>query len=57
LQLVDVAGKNQQLIFNGDLSAGNNSVTVDLQKFPEGIYFLKLSAEGKTSVLKLGKLE
>ncbi|MDH7514844.1 MAG: T9SS type A sorting domain-containing protein [Bacteroidota bacterium] len=53
LQLYDVSGRLQCVVFEGTLSPGEHRMPVRLEKLPAGTYFYALSSNGERQTRKL----
>ncbi|MBS1658809.1 MAG: T9SS type A sorting domain-containing protein [Bacteroidetes bacterium] len=52
LDVFDLAGRKVQTVLNNSLEAGRHEVKLNNELLNEGIYFLKLTVRGKTSITK-----
>jgi hypothetical protein len=50
LRMFDALGREVRTILDGNVAAGERSVTVDVSDLPAGVYFYRLDAEGMSRV-------
>lgn len=53
ITLMDVMGKEVDLVYSGKLNKGSNLISYELSDLPSGIYFLQLSGLETTQTIKL----
>lgn len=52
ISLFDLTGKQIQEVFNGNLTAGKQNITLDLTNFNTGLYFATMTAENQKQTVK-----
>lgn len=55
IKVYDISGREAAVLQNGNLNAGNYSVTLDATKLSSGVYFYKMIYETKNSVNEITK--
>lgn len=53
LKVYDVLGKEIATLINESISSGNHVVSFDAAQFPSGVYFYRLTSEGRTEIRKM----
>ena len=53
LSIVDAVGQLSQVLFEGNVAAGEHNVDIDSSKFAAGIYFVSLELNGRKTVKRL----
>ena len=55
ISLFNIVGEQVSTLYYGDVSTGNNTYNVNLEDFPKGVYFVKLSNSKEIKTIKLIK--
>lgn len=53
VSVVDVVGKEVKAVFDGNMTSGSQNLSISTQNFANGMYFVRISANGNSTTLKL----
>ena len=53
MKVYNILGSEISTIYNGELAAGRHEFRYDMERFPSGIYFVRISSQNKTQLLKI----
>ena len=55
IYISDILGRKQKIIFSGNLDAGENNFSVDMNDWAGGIYFVRVVGENVSGAVKVVK--